>query len=176
MSVPFLTIRRADFSATIDTGGQVAYRDRLTPEAAIEHVKANIDRVPVKVRPVVEFALTAACRSVLLKKGTISEAWFLTMPLVKVAEKAELAPFGRVDRYGHFFFDQQTKMDALEWIKYRADRGELNFHKRNAHYYAADLGDLGMVIIDKMRRNYGGKPWLVKYALPEFGPVKEAKE
>ena len=49
---------------------------------------------------------------------------------------------------------------ALEWIKTRADKSEPNFSKRNAHYYAVDLADLGMVIVEKPRRDFGQKPWL----------------
>lgn len=180
---PLITINTGDFTASADRQTSiVTYADNLTPEQAIEHVQANLDKVPYQVGPIVEWAMTAACRKVLLKKGGIGEEWFTAVPITSKAARTELAPFGTVDKYGFFYFDYASKMDALEWIKARADKGVLNpltssgynFYKRNAHHYAVDLADLGMVIIEKPRRNYGQKPWLVRYSLPNLGLAQVA--
>lgn len=167
-----ITIVVSNFTATQNGDGPVKYSDHLTPEQAIEHVRANLEKAPAQVRPIVEWALAAACRKVLLKKGGIGEMWFMAVPVTSEAAKAELAPFGTVDEYGFFYFDYSAKMDALEWIKARANKKAPDFSKRNAHYYAADLADLGMVIVEKPKKSFGQKPWLVRYRLPSNGPAQ----
>jgi len=169
------TINTGDFTASADRQTNiVTYADALTPEQAIEHVQANLDKVPYQVRSIVEWAMALPCRKVLLRKGGIGEGWFTTVPVNTEAARTELAPFGTVDRYGFFHFDYASKMDALEWIKARADKGIPNFSKRNAHCYAIDMADLGMVIVEKPRCNFGQKPWLVRYRLPNLGPAQPA--
>lgn len=165
-----ITIVTHDYTASQKAGEPVTYSDNFTTEQAARHVKVNLESVPYQVRPIVEWSLTEPCRKVLLKKGSVGEQWFTAVPVKTEAARKELAPFGDVDEYGFFYFDKSAKMDALEWIKARADKGEPNFSKRNAHYYAADLADLGMVIVEKPRKSFGKKPWLVRYRLPSNGP------
>lgn len=168
-----ITIVTHDFTATQNGAGPVKYSDHLTPEQAIERVTANLEKVPAAVRPVVEWALTEACRKVLLKKGAIGEEWFINAaPVTSNEARAELAPFGTVDKFGFFYFDYSAKMDALQWIKRECDKKTPNFFKRNGHHYAANLGDLGQVIIEKPKRTANIKPWLVRYRLPTNGPAQ----
>lgn len=171
MSKRFATIIAADFTTTMDEDGQVNHADHFTPEGAIAYVTANLDKVPIKVRPIVEWALAQACRPVLLKKGGIGEGWFLSVPVTRPADKEELAQFGTVAKNGYFTFDYHAKMEALEWLKYHCGKGASGFQKKNAHFYGADFGPLGWVIVEKFSRNYGSKPWLVRYRLPTAGPA-----
>jgi hypothetical protein len=171
-----VTIVTHDYTATMNEDSKVSYSDHFTPEQAVAHVTANLESVPAAVRPIVEWAMTEACRKVLIKKGGIGEEWFTAVPVRTERARKELAPFGTVDRLGCFYFDYSAKMDALEWIKARADKGTPKFTKRNAHYYAVDLADLGMVIIEKPKRSIDIKPWIVRYRLPTNGPATGEKE
>jgi hypothetical protein len=167
-----ITIATADFTATQKAGEPVQYADHFTPEQAVAHVTANLENVPAQVCPIVEWAMTEACRKVLLKKGGIGEEWFTAVPVASKEARKELSPFGSVDKFGYFYFDYTAKYTALEWIKARADKREPNFTKRNGHHYAVDLGDLGMVIVEKPKRASNLKPWLVRYRLPTNGPAQ----
>lgn len=175
MTDSFYTINTGSFIATVDRATtQVRYVDLWSKERAIEYVTAHLNEVTLSLRPIVEFALAQSHRPVLLKKGIISETHYYKNPAIDVSARAELSVFGTVDqKKGYFWFNFDLKNTALNHLKYGCRKDYPGYAKSNCSYYAANLGPLGSVIVEKIHSASGIKPWVVRYALATQGPEVE---